>query len=70
MRSGTHDVKLLIDGAVDEAGGRVANGSFRTGPCHARTHVYPEGDPATLTLAMQRIVDAYNRATKDTNPAV
>lgn len=62
--------QLLMDGAVDDDGVRVANGSFRTSPCHAGTHVYPEGDPATLELTLQRIIDAYNRDTDDTHPAV
>ena len=56
----THEV--LMAGALDADGTPIKNGIIRSHPCHAGTHVYPEGKPAVLLDSLHCIVDEYNDA--------
>ena len=45
----------LMMGAVRDDGSPVTSG-FRTGPCHAGDHSYPDGDPPRLRMELESIV--------------
>ena len=64
----THEV--LMAGAVDDDGAFIQNGTLRTCPSHAGTHVYPEGDPVVLHASLMRIVDQYNSSMRDALPTL
>ena len=52
--------EVLMAGALDDDGTSIKNGVLRDHPCHAGTHVYPEGNPAALLASLRRIIDEYN----------
>lgn len=54
-----------MKGALNENGTMQRNGLLRDHPCHAGTHVYPEGNPEKLLVSLSLIVEDYNIATKD-----
>jgi Fic family protein len=64
----THEV--MMAGAVDDDGAFIKNGTLREQPCHAGTHVYPEGDPVALRASLIRIVEQYNASVSETSPAI
>ena len=64
----THEV--LMKGAVDDSGVPIKNGTLRDHPCHADTHVYPEGDPAALRASLIQIIEQYNASMRQVSPAL
>jgi Fic family protein len=64
----THEV--LMKGAVDDSGVFIKNGTLRDHPCHAGTHVYPDGDPAALRASLIQIIEKYNASMREVSPAL